>query len=130
MLAKLEALIDPYVKNSEVEMFFRVFSGKELRDFFEEKWEMPKNKKIIDMQAFNLRSLLRGSKRNKRIKLNTDKENIFSQSLLFLIRVSLIWKSSLMETIISLKKITDLVKQRVLVIKFATEKLIEPKIVK
>ena len=37
MLAKLEALIDPYVKNSEVEMFFRVFSGKELRDFFEEK---------------------------------------------------------------------------------------------
>ena len=37
MLAKLEALMDSYVKNSEVEMFFRVFSGNELRDLFEEK---------------------------------------------------------------------------------------------
>ena len=33
MLAKLEALMDSYVKNSEVEMFFGVFSGNELRDF-------------------------------------------------------------------------------------------------
>ena len=40
MLAKLEALMDSYVKNSEVVMFFSVFSGNELRDFFEEKWEM------------------------------------------------------------------------------------------
>ena len=37
MLAKLEALMDSYVKNSEVEMFFSVFSGNELGDFFEEK---------------------------------------------------------------------------------------------
>ena len=103
MLAKLEALMDSYVKNSEVEMFFRVFSGNELRDFFEEKWEMLKNKKIVDIQAFNLKSLLCGSKRNKRIKLNTNKAIIFSQLLVLLIRVSLIWKSSLVETIISLK---------------------------
>ena len=34
MLAKLEALMDSYVKNSEVVMFFRVFPGNELRDFF------------------------------------------------------------------------------------------------
>ena len=54
MVAKLEALMDSYVKNSEVVMFFSVFPGNELRDFFEEKWEMLKNKKIIDMQAFNL----------------------------------------------------------------------------
>ena len=32
MLAKLEALMDSYVKNFEAEMFFRVFSGNELRD--------------------------------------------------------------------------------------------------
>ena len=51
---------------------------------------MLKNKKIVDIQAFNLKSLLCGSKRNKRIKLNTNKAIIFSQSLLLLIRVSLI----------------------------------------
>ena len=34
--SKLEALMDPYVRNSEVEMFLRVFSGNELKDFFEE----------------------------------------------------------------------------------------------
>ena len=37
MLAKLEALMDSYLKNSEVVLFFRVFSGYELRDLFEEK---------------------------------------------------------------------------------------------
>ena len=37
MLAKLEVLMDSYVKNSEVVMFFKVFSGNELRDFFEEE---------------------------------------------------------------------------------------------
>ena len=37
MLAKLEALKGSYVKNSEVAMFFRVFTGNKLRDFFEEK---------------------------------------------------------------------------------------------
>ena len=78
MLSKLEDLMDSYVKNSEVEMFFRVFSGNELRDLFEEKWEMLKNKKIVDIQAFNLKSLLCGSKRNKRIKLITNKAIIFS----------------------------------------------------
>ena len=103
MLGKLEALMDSYVKNSEAVMFFRVFSGYELRDFFEEKWEMQKNKKIVDIQAFNLKSLLCGSKRNKRIKLNTNKTIIFSQLLPLLIRVSLIWKGSLVETIIFLK---------------------------
>ena len=72
MLAKLEALMDSYVKNSGVLMFFRVFSGNELRDFFEEKWKMLKNKKIVDIQAFNLKSFLCGSKKNKRIKLNTN----------------------------------------------------------
>ena len=37
MLAKLEALMDSYAKNSEVAMFFRVFSGNEFRDLVEEK---------------------------------------------------------------------------------------------
>ena len=70
-------------------MFFRVLSGNELRDLFEEKWEMRKNKKIVDMQVFNHKSFLCGSKRNKRIKLQ--KAIIFSQLLLLLIiRVSLI----------------------------------------
>ena len=92
MLAKLEVLMDSYVKNSEVVMFFRVFSGNELRDFFEEEWEMLKNKKVVDIQGFNLESLLCGSKRNNRIKLNTNKGIILSQSLLLLIRVGLIWK--------------------------------------
>ena len=78
MLAKLEALMDSYVKNSEAEMFFRVFSGNELRYFFEEKWEMLKNKKIVDIQAFNLKSFLCGSKWNKSIKLNKNKAIIFS----------------------------------------------------
>ena len=50
----LETLIDLYVKNPGVVMFFRVLSGNELRDFFEEKWQMLKNKKIVDTQAFNL----------------------------------------------------------------------------
>ena len=54
MLAKPQALMDSYLKNSEVAMFFRVFSGKELRDFFEEKWQMPKNMKIVEIQAFSL----------------------------------------------------------------------------
>ena len=100
MLAKLEALMD---SNSEVEMFFRVFRGNELRDFFEKKWEILKNKKIVDIQAFNLKSLLCGSKRNKRIKLNTNKAIIVLQSLLLFIRVGLIWKSFLVETLISFK---------------------------
>ena len=103
MLAKLEALMDSYVKNSEVEMFFRVFSGNELRDFFEEKWEMIKNKKIVDIRAFKLKFLLCSSKRNKRINLNTNKVIIFSQCLLLVVRVSLTWKSYLVETVISLK---------------------------
>ena len=37
-------------------MFFRVFSGNEIRNFFEEKWEMLKKKKIADIQAFNHKS--------------------------------------------------------------------------
>ena len=76
MLAKLEALMDSYLKNSERVMFFWVFSENELRDFYEEKWEMLKNTKIVDTQAFNLKCLLCGSKRNKRIKLTTNKANI------------------------------------------------------
>ena len=64
---------------------------------------MLKNKKIVDTQAFNLKFLLWGSKRNKIIKLNTNKAIIFSQPLLLLIRVSLILKNSLVETAISLK---------------------------
>ena len=57
----------------------------------------------LDIQAFNLKSFLCGSKRNKKTKLNTNKANIFLQSLLLLIRVSLIWKSSLAETVMSIK---------------------------
>ena len=102
MLVKLKALMDSYVKNSEEEMFCRVFSGNEHRDLFEEKWEILKNKKNVHIEAFNPKSLLCGSKRNKRIKLNTNKAIIFSQSLLLLMRVSLTWKSSLVETVISL----------------------------
>ena len=90
MLAKLEALMGSYVKNSEVAMFFRVFTGNKLRDFFEEKWEILKNKKSVDIQAFNLKSILCGSKRYKKIKLNINKANIFSQSLLLLTKVSLL----------------------------------------
>ena len=51
---------------------------------------MLKNKKVVDVQGFNLESLLCGSKRNNRIKLNTNKGIILSQSLLLLLRVSLI----------------------------------------
>ena len=51
---------------------------------------MLKNKMIVDIQVFNLKSLLCGRKRNARIKLNTNKAIIFSQSLLLLIRVNLI----------------------------------------
>ena len=58
MLAKLEALMDLYVKNSEVEQFFRVFSGNELRDFFEEKCEMLSNKKIEDIYKLSTLNLL------------------------------------------------------------------------
>ena len=90
MLAKAQALMDSYVKNSEVVMLFRVFSGNELRDFFEEKWKILKNKKIAEIQAFNLNSLFCGNKRNNRKKLNTNKAIAFSQSLLLLISVSLI----------------------------------------
>ena len=64
-----------------------------------------KNKKIVDIQAFNLRSLLCGSKGNKKIKLNANKAIMFSQLLLLLVKVSLIWKSSLVETVTSLKEI-------------------------
>ena len=71
--------MDSYVKNSEVVMLFRVFLGNELRDFFEEKLETLKNNKIVDIQVFNLKSFLCGSKKNKRIKLNTNKAFIFSQ---------------------------------------------------
>ena len=102
MLAKLETLMDSYVKKSAVEMFFRVFSENDFRDIFEEKWEMLKNK-IVHIQAFNLKSLLCGNEKNKRIKLNTNTAIIFLQLLLLLIRVSLIWKNSLVETVISLK---------------------------
>ena len=57
MQAKLVALMDSYVKNSEVEMFYSVFSENELGDFFKEKWEMLKDKKIVDIQAFKLSTL-------------------------------------------------------------------------
>ena len=63
MLAKLEALMDSYINNSEVVIFFRVFTGSEVGDFLEKKLEMLKNKKIVDIQAFNLKSLLCGSKK-------------------------------------------------------------------
>ena len=65
--------MDSYVKIPESLMLFKVFSGKQLRDFFEEKWEILKNKKIVEIQAFNRKSLLCGCKRNNRIKLNTNK---------------------------------------------------------
>ena len=51
---------------------------------------MLKNKKIVDTQAFNVISLLCGSKRNKKVKLDSNKAIIFSQSLLLLSRVGLI----------------------------------------
>ena len=61
MLVKLKALMDSYVKNSEEEMFCRVFSGNELSDFFDEILEMLTNKNIVDIQVFNLKCLLCGS---------------------------------------------------------------------
>ena len=38
---------------------------------------MLKNKKITDIQAFNIKSFLCRSKRSKRIKLNTNKQSYF-----------------------------------------------------
>ena len=78
MFAKLQALMNSYVKISMVVMLCRVFSGFKARDFFVEKWEILKNKKIDEIQAFDLKSLLCASKRNNRIKLNTNKAIIFS----------------------------------------------------
>ena len=49
--------MDSYAKNSEIVTFFRVFSGIELMDFFEEKWQMLSNMKIVEIQAFNLKNL-------------------------------------------------------------------------
>ena len=65
MLAKPQDLTDSDVKNSEEEMLFSVFSGNELREF-EEKWQMLKSTKIVKIQAFNLKPLLRGCKRDFR----------------------------------------------------------------
>ena len=90
MLVKPQALMDSYVKNSEIVVLFKVFSGNELKHFFEEKWQMLKNKKTVGIQAFNLKSLLCGSEKNDRIKLNINKAIAFSQPLLLLIRISLI----------------------------------------
>ena len=90
MLAKPQALMDLHVKNSEVIMSFRVSSGNELQDFFEEKWEMLKSKKIVGIQVLNLKSFSCDSKRNNRVKLNTNKAIAFSHSLLLFIRVTLI----------------------------------------
>ena len=78
MFAKLQTLINSYVKISMVVMLCRVFSGFKPRDFFVEKWEILKNKKIDEIQAFDLKSLLCASKRDNRIKLNTNKAIIFS----------------------------------------------------
>ena len=65
MLAKPQDLTDSDVKNSEEEMLFSVFSGNELREF-EDKWQMLKSTKIVKIQAFNLKPLLRGCKRDFR----------------------------------------------------------------
>ena len=107
MLAKSQVLIESYVKNSEVVMLFRVFSEDELRQSFEEKWQMLQSKKIVKIRTFNFKSILCGSKINNKTKLHTSK---FSQLLLLLISLSPIWKISLVETVTSLKKITDLIK--------------------
>ena len=72
MLAKPQDLMDSYVKNSEVVMLFKIFAENKPRDFFEEKWERLMNKNIVEIQAFNLKSLFYGSKRNNRVKLNTN----------------------------------------------------------
>ena len=82
-------------------MLFRVLSsGDDFRESFEEKWQALKNKKIIKIKVFNLKSLLYASKRNNKIKLNTNKTIAFSQSLIA--RVCLIRERSLMETVISI----------------------------
>ena len=78
MFAKLQTLINSYVKISMVVMLCRVFSGFKPGDFFVEKWKILKKKKINEIQAFDLKSLLRASKRDNRIKLNTNKTIIFS----------------------------------------------------
>ena len=72
MLAKPEALLDSHVKNYVVVMLCRVSSGNKPREFFEEKWEILKNK-IVKIQAFNLKSLFCDNKRNNRIMLNRNK---------------------------------------------------------
>ena len=90
MLAKPQTLMGSYVNNSEVIMLFKVFSENELRDFFKEKWEILKSKKIVEIQDFSLKYLLRGGKRNNKIKLNANKAVMFSQLLLLLMRVSLV----------------------------------------
>ena len=87
LLSKLRALMDSYLKNSKLVPLFRVFS---------------KSKKIVKAQAFNVKSLLCGGKRNNKIKLNTNKTIAFLQSLLVPIRVSLILKRVLVGIIISL----------------------------
>ena len=61
--------MDSFGKNSEVVILFRVFSGNELSEFFKEKLHMLKSKKIVKIQAFKLKSLLCGSKKNIKIKL-------------------------------------------------------------
>ena len=66
-------------------MFFRIFSGNKLRRFFEEKWKMLMNKKIVDIQDTSFQHL-----KNKIIKLKTNNAIIFSQLLPLLIRVILI----------------------------------------
>ena len=66
-------------------MFFRIFSGNKLRRFFEEKWKMLMNKKIVDIQDTSFQQL-----KNKIIKLKTNNAIIFSQLLPLLIRVILI----------------------------------------
>ena len=66
-------------------MFFRIFSGNKLQRFFEEKWKMLMNKKIVDIQDTSFQQL-----KNKIIKLKANNAIIFSQLLPLLIRVILI----------------------------------------
>ena len=77
MLAKPQDLMDSHVKNSEVVLLFRVLSGNELKDAFEEQCQMVNNKEIVEIRAFNLKSLLCDSKRNNRIKSSTNKATVF-----------------------------------------------------
>ena len=49
MLAKPQALMDSHVKNSEVVLLFRVLSGNELKDAFEEQCQMVNNKEIVEI---------------------------------------------------------------------------------